>query len=52
MQWDSLCSLVEAFTISTVSKEALAIRRVFSLVDMIINTKFSNCTLIFKIGAV
>ena len=24
--------------------EALAIRRVFSLVDMITNTKFSNCT--------
>ena len=32
--------------------EALAIRRVFSLVDMITNTKFSNCTLAFKIGAV
>ena len=34
------------------TKEALAIRRVFSLVDMITNTKFSNCTLVFKIGAV
>ena len=33
-------------------KEALAIRHVFSLVDMITNTKFSNCTLVFKIGAV
>ena len=33
-------------------KEALAIRRVFSLVDMITNTKFSNCTLVFKIGAI
>ena len=33
-------------------KEALAIRRVFSLVDIITNTKFSNCTLVFKIGAV
>ena len=33
-------------------KEALAIRRVFSLVDMITYNKFSNCTLVFKIGAV
>ena len=33
-------------------KKALAIRRVFSLVGMIINTKFSNCTLVFKIGGV
>ena len=33
-------------------KEALAKRRVFSLVGMIINTKFTNCTLVFKIGAV
>ena len=33
-------------------EEALAIRRVFSLVDMITNIKFSNCTLVFKIGAV
>ena len=33
-------------------KEALAIRRVFSLVGMIKNTKFSNCTHVFKIGAV
>ena len=33
-------------------EEALAIRRVFSLVDMITNTKFSNCTPVFKIGAV
>ena len=29
-------------------EEALAIRRVFSLVDMITNTKFSNCNLVFK----
>ena len=35
-----------------VAKEALAIRCVFSLVDMITNTKFSNCTLVFIIGAV
>ena len=33
-------------------KEALAIRRVVSLVDMIANTKFSSCTLVFKIGVV
>ena len=33
-------------------KETLAIRRVFSLVDIITNTKFSNCTHVFKIGAV
>ena len=43
------------FTIYVMSefkrKEALVIRRVFSLVDMITNTKFSNCTLVFKIGA-
>ena len=30
--------------ISRTTKEALAIRRVFSLVDMITNTKFSNCS--------
>ena len=34
------------------SKEALAIRRVFSLVDMITNTAFSNCTLVYKTDAV
>ena len=33
-------------------QEALAIRRVFSLVDVITTTKFSNCTLVYKIGAV
>ena len=34
------------------TKEALALRRAFSLVGMITNTKFSNCTLVFKIGGV
>ena len=34
------------------SQELLAIRRIFSLVDMITNTKFSNCTNVFKIGVV
>ena len=33
-------------------KELLAIRRIFSLVDMITNTKFSNCPNVFEIGAV
>ena len=37
---------------SSKQQEALAIRRVFSLDDMITNTKFSKCTLVFKIGAV
>ena len=31
-------------------EELLAIRRIFSLVDMITNTKFSNCPNVFKIG--
>ena len=34
------------------SKELLAIRRIFSLVDMITNTKFSNCPNAFKIDVV
>ena len=33
-------------------KELLAIRRIFSLVDMITNTKFSNCPNIFEICVV
>ena len=32
------------------SEGALAIRRIFSLVDMITKPKFSNCPNIFKIG--
>ena len=32
--------------------EHLAIRRTFSLVDMITNTKFSNCPNVFEIGVV
>ena len=31
-------------------KGALAIRRIFSLVDMITKAKFSNCPNVFKIG--
>ena len=33
-------------------KRVLAIRRIFSLVDMITNTNFSNCPNVFKIGVV
>ena len=44
--------IIRPLNIDKKSKEALAIRRVFSLVDMITNTKFSNCTLVFKISAV
>ena len=33
-------------------KEYLAIRRIFSLVDMITNTKFLNCPNVFKIDVV
>ena len=32
------------------TKGALAIRRIFSLVDMITKPKFSNCPNVFKIG--
>ena len=35
-----------------ISKEVLAIMRIFSLVDMITNTKFSNCPNLFKIVVV
>ena len=34
------------------TKEHLAIRRAFSLVDMITNAKFSNCPNVFEIGVV
>ena len=33
-----------------INKGALAIRRIFSLVDMITKPKFSNCPNVFKIG--
>ena len=36
----------------SLNKELLAIRRIFSLVDMITNTKFSNYSNVFKIGVV
>ena len=31
-------------------KEVLVIRRIFSIVDMITNKKFSNCPNVFNIG--
>ena len=34
----------------SIGKVALAIRRIFSLVDMITKPKFSNCPNVFKIG--
>ena len=40
------------FSDKGVNKEALAIRRIFFLVDMITITKFSNCSNIFKFGVV
>ena len=39
---------IDENTLST--KGALAIRRIFSLVDMITKPKFSNCPYVFKIG--
>ena len=36
--------------INPYTKGALAIRRIFSLVDMITKPKFSNCPNVFKIG--
>ena len=38
--------------LESMHKEVLAIQRIFSLVDMIANTKFSNCPNVFKIGVV
>ena len=38
--------------IALFKKEHLAIRRTFSLVDMITNTKFSNWPNVFEIGVV
>ena len=40
------------FQIIYTTKEVLVIRRIFSLVDMIANTKFSNSPNVFKIGVV
>ena len=41
-----------SFRLYALCIEVLAIRRIFSLVDMITNNKFSHCPNIFKIGVV
>ena len=38
------------FWLSQGAEEVLAIKRIISPVDMITNTKFSNCPNVFKIG--
>ena len=55
MKYHALIALLEKeakFEIVLCCKELLAIRRIFSLVDMITNTKFSNYPNVFKIGLV
>ena len=44
--------ILHYFTFYKQLKEHIAIRRTFSLVDMITNTKFSNCPNVFEIGVV
>ena len=44
--------ILTGFIQGSLSKELLAIRRIFSLVDMINNIKFSNCPNVFEIGVV
>ena len=48
----SITTLVPAKEFYEHDKKVLAIRRIFSLVDIITNTKFSNCANVFKIGVV
>ena len=48
--WSWLCDKNVCYMIG--ENPVLAIRRIFSLVDMISNTKFSNCPNVFKIGVV
>ena len=45
-------SIWEVFSSICPSKELVAIRRIFSLVDMINNIKFSNCPNVFEIVVV
>ena len=47
-----ILGLSEVKSLHPRDKEHLAIRRTFSLVDMITNTKFSNCPNVFEIGVV
>ena len=42
----------KAIGVYPMGKGVLAIRSMYSLVDMIINIKFSNCPNVFKIGVV
>ena len=44
------CCIIKSM--SSIIEELLAIRRIFSLVDMINNIKFSNCPNVFEIGVV
>ena len=48
----SLFRTIGAVSHNSSDQEHLAIRRTFSLVDMITNTKFSNCPNVFEIGVV
>ena len=45
-----VCDIDNHTCIIEVNKGALAIRRIFSLVEMITKPEFSNCPNIFKIG--
>ena len=44
--------IVQHFSFYELSKGVQAIRHIFSLVDMITNTKFSKCPIVFKTGVV
>ena len=48
----SIMNSDDAGSFTSAYEEHLAIRRIFSLVDIITNTKFSNCPNVFEIGVV
>ena len=50
IDWTSLFPILGMCFFITLFKEVLAIRRLISLVDMIKNTNFSNCSNVSKIG--
>ena len=50
--WSHIPHCWKSHVMAQLCKELLAIRRIFSLVDMITNTKFSNCPNVFKIVVV
>ena len=54
MSCDCVCSVAFPYdaVVGLHCEELLAIRRIFSLVDMIKNIKFSNFLNVFKIGVV